>query len=569
VIVAFAALILPGSPGLAMDLGEGTLAVSEDVEVRYFRADGPLEGFEQEPNLLDYMEQVSRTNLLWIQGPWTIGAQVDQLALFLNRYYLDDELVYEHEPVTAGLRSPFPDAYATLEKVWVGRKTKWGDVQLGDGYVSFGRGLALNLVRNTDIDLDTSLRGLQTKVSQGDWEITAAGGWTNQQQVQQDNPNYLLRPDRQSLVAGLRVDRFALGPTNVGVHSVAYRFARETADIWEAPASIADPLDVVVAGGTLEWMGLAGMDWFVEGDVFHHFNADLHGGEAPELGSAIYASTAAYLGAATVLVEVKRYDGAERLNTFPSLEGYEVVSGPTLEYERVITEDSSASVNSNDIAGGRATLYLDAFEQLAFQATLGVFRDRELGGLHFNRAPETIVHPVVGVEYFGETLQCIANAGIRQDFRYWEGDQAGDPFWYTAHVDGYGVDVLTHLDVAVDFPLGPWHGELIVDAQRFSWGDNVNQQSDFSESSTALGIRPSDAWTLVLYNDYSDNPLIPSEGNLSETQYGALELQAHLAEATTLKAFYGAYKAGIRCAGGQCRNLPGFEGARLSLTTNF
>jgi hypothetical protein len=245
------------------------------------------------------------------------------------------------------------------------------------------------------------------------------------------------------------------------------------------------------------------------------------------------------------------------------------VSGPTLEYERVITEDSSASVNSNDIAGGRATLYLDAFEQLAFQATLGVFRDRELGGLHFNRAPETIVHPVVGVEYFGETLQCIANAGIRQDFRYWEGDQAGDPFWYTAHVDGYGVDVLTHLDVAVDFPLGPWHGELIVDAQRFSWGDNVNQQSDFSESSTALGIRPSDAWTLVLYNDYSDNPLIPSEGNLSETQYGALELQAHLAEATTLKAFYGAYKAGIRCAGGQCRNLPGFEGARLSLTTNF
>jgi hypothetical protein len=268
-------------------------------------------------------------------------------------------------------------------------------------------------------------------------------------------------------------------------------------------------------------------------------------------------------------VEVKRYDGAERLNTFPALEGYEVVSGPTLEYERVITEDSSASVNSNDIAGGRATLYLDAFEQLAFQATLGVFRDRELGGLHFNRAPETIVHPVVGVEYFGETLQCIANAGIRQDFRYWEGDQAGDPFWYTAHVDGYGVDVLTHLDVAVDFPLGPWHGELIVDAQRFSWGDNVNQQSDFSESSTALGIRPSDAWTLVLYNDYSDNPLIPSEGNLSETQYGALELQAHLAEATTLKAFYGAYKAGIRCAGGQCRNLPGFEGARLSLTTNF
>jgi hypothetical protein len=536
-----------------LELGEGTLAVSEDVEIRYFRADEPLEGFEDFPNLLDYMEQVSRTNLLWLEGPWTIGAQVDQLAMLLNRYYLDDELVYEHEPVTSGMRSPIPDVYGTLEKLWVGRKTPWGDVQLGDGYVSFGRGLALNLVRNTDIDLDTSLRGAQASVLSGDWEVTAAGGWTNQQQVQQDNPNYLLRPDRQSLVAGMRVEKYALGPLNVGAHSVAYRFAREASDIWEAPANIADPLDVVVAGGTLEWMGLGGMDWFVEGDVYKHFNSDLHEGEEPTLGSAIYASTAAYLGVATVLVEAKRYDGAERVNTFASLEGYEVASGPTLEYERVITEDSAATVNSNDVAGGRVRVDLAVWEKLTPILAVGVQRDNELGGLHFNRTPETIVHPVVGIEYFGEIVQCIANGGMRQDFR-----------------DGrYGADVLTHVDVAADFPLGPWHGELIIDAQRFSWGDNVNQQSDFSASSVALGIRPSDTWTLVLYNDYSDNPLIPSEGNLTETQYGALEVQAHLADATTLKAFYGAYKAGIRCAGGQCRNLPGFDGARLSLTTNF
>ena len=550
---AFAVLVLAGSPGLAMELGEGSLAVSEDVEVRYFRAEEPLEGFEDYSNLLDYMEQVSRTNLLWIQGPWTIGAQVDQLALLLNRYYLDDELIYQHEPVTSGMRSPIPDAYATLEKVWVGRRTEWGNMQVGDGYVSFGRGLALNIVRNTDIDLDTSLRGLQTSASQGDWEIKAAGGWTNQQQVQQDSPNYLLRPDRQSLVAGMRVDKYALGPTNVGVHSVVYRFAREASDIWEAPASIADPLDVVVTGGTLEWMGLGGMDWFVEGDVFKHFNSDLHAGEAPTLGSAIYASTAAYLGAATVLVEVKRYDGAERVNTFVSLEGFEVTSGPTLEYERVITEDSAAAVNSNDITSGRVRVDLAVWEKFTPILAVGVHRDNELGGLHFNRAPETIVHLVAGVEYFGEIIQCIANGGMRQDLRD----------------DGYGADVLTHVDVAADFPLGPWHGELIVDAQRFSWGDNVNQQSDFSASSVALGIRPNDTWTLVLYNDYSDNPLIPSKGNLTETQYGAVEVQAHLAEATTLKAFYGAYKAGIRCAGGQCRNLPGFDGARLSLTTMF
>jgi NADH-quinone oxidoreductase subunit L len=39
--------------------------------------------------------------------------------------------------------------------------------------------------------------------------------------------------------------------------------------------------------------------------------------------------------------------------------------------------------------------------------------------------------------------------------------------------------------------------------------------------------------------------------------------------ALTIKAFYGAYKSGIRCSGGQCRVLPGFEGARVSLVASF
>ena len=60
-----------------------------------------------------------------------------------------------------------------------------------------------------------------------------------------------------------------------------------------------------------------------------------------------------------------------------------------------------------------------------------------------------------------------------------------------------------------------------------------------------------------------------STGNLGEDLYGAVELQWKPQPATTLKAFYGAYRAGIRCAGGQCRQLPGFNGAKVALTTTF
>ena len=60
-----------------------------------------------------------------------------------------------------------------------------------------------------------------------------------------------------------------------------------------------------------------------------------------------------------------------------------------------------------------------------------------------------------------------------------------------------------------------------------------------------------------------------STGNLSDAVYGAAELQVKPMSALTIKAFYGSYKAGIRCSGGQCRLLPGFNGARLSLVGSF
>ncbi|MEE2751630.1 MAG: hypothetical protein VX519_09370 [Myxococcota bacterium] len=569
-MISCAAILLLSVNASAVEFAGGGLSISTDSEFRYFQAAEGLEGFEKEfPNLLDYMELVARQNLLWAKGDWQVGTQWDEVALFSNRYYLDDVLMYEHELVTEGLRSPWPDAYVNLEKIWVKRSTPWGTVQVGDTYASFGRGLALNLVRNTDVDIDTTLRGFRTSVEHGDFELTAVGGLTNQQQVQQDNPNYLLRANRHTLIAGLRADRYGLGPASLGVHGVAYRFSREVDTFLDAsglkwpqpcvsggdcePGADTEPLDALVGGATLELFGVGGMDWFVEGDVFHHMSSDLYGGEDPELGYAVYGSAAAYVGAATILVEGKRYVDTERLNTLPALEGYEVVSGPTLEDERVITEDSSAALNSNDITGGRVRVDRAVGDQLTPYVSMALYRDTEEGGLHFNETPETIFHPVAGGEFFGEKVQWIANAGYRHDER--DGD--------------YGADRMAHADVAVDFPIGSYHTEFIVDARRFSWGENANQQADFNESSISLGIAPSDTWTLVLYNDYSDNPLIPSEGNLTEALYGAMEVHYHSNAAMTVKAFYGAYKAGIRCAGGQCRNLPGFEGARVSIQSNF
>ena len=92
----------------------------------------------------------------------------------------------------------------------------------------------------------------------------------------------------------------------------------------------------------------------------------------------------------------------------------------------------------------------------------------------------------------------------------------------------------------------------------------------------ALVWHQGEKWAFIVYQDFTDNPLIQSVGNLSvldmddegidEDLYGALEVMWHPKPSSTVRAFYGAYKAGIRCAGGQCRSLP-VRGGRVSQTT--
>ncbi len=535
-------------------LGGAEVSVSEDLEVRYYQVDDQLKDFEEShPNLLDYIEQVNRLNVLASGSNFQVGAQIDQVLLLMNRYYLDDVLTYERELLGPGFYSPRPDLYANLEKLWWTHRGASTTVQLGDGYTSFGRGLALNLVRNTDIDVDTSIRGARFTWKSGDWAFTGVSGLTNQQQILQDNPNVRIEEDRHHMVTGARLERFGLGPASLGAHAVGYALARVD-EVGTPLHRYGDSLDAVVGGVTAEMFGVLGADLYVEADVFSHRAPEwvAEGADEPENGRALYASAAWYIGPATLLVEAKSYRNTEFLNTFTGSQNYEIVSGPTLEYERVITEDSSAAVNSNDIDGLRARVDLFLPIPLAPRVELGVHRDRELGGLHFNRAPETILHPVIGADYLGAKVQALVNAGFRMDIR----DQ------------GYGMDSLAHLDLTLKFPLGPAHGELSSDVQFFSWGDNAQQQGDFWQTASSLGVGWKDL-TLIVYQDFSNNPLIDSTGNLGENLYGALELQVHLNSATNIKAFYGAYRAGIRCAGGQCRQLPGFQGARLAVTTSF
>ncbi|MDP2313894.1 MAG: DUF6029 family protein [Pseudomonadota bacterium] len=560
--------VAPAAPAPAPRPAEGLLSSlhgSEDLRIRYWHVPEKLKYFEDR-NILDYVEVVERLDLAGGSQNVGVGARVDGVGLFANRYILDGELFHERELLGEGLSSPFQDAYFNLEKIWVEARSPVFTVTAGDNYLSFGRGIALNAVKTTDIDVDTSLRGVRGVGHFGLWDVTLATGLTNPQQVALENPNLSLVPDVAHAISGLRIDRYGLGPVNLGAHGVVYQYSRgykAGQDGWRA---YAQSVDAWATGASVEALGVKGLDLYFEGDAF--------GYEAPEIpvkgGYALYGSLAAYPGKTSILVELRRNKDTEWLNSFTS--AYELVSGPTLEYERVITEDSAAGVNSNDVTGGRARIDLrfgnpERHVTLVPYASVAVFRDEDLGGLHFNRAPETILHPIVGVQYIREELHVLANGGQRIDVR----DPGEDGL-------ALGADRLLHADMDISIPLaGKVSLELAPALMRYQWGQNAQQQTDYTDFSNALAIKVGAPWAFILYTDYSDNPLIQSTGNLSGTLfgeagdslYGAVEAQWMPNSSTTLKAFYGAYRAGIRCAGGQCRTLPGFEGAKVSLTTTF
>lgn len=547
---------------------------TDDFEARWWQIPQRVPGFEDRERLLDYVEQVNRFTANVRVGPWSMYGQLDQVSLWANTYFLDDTRQYERsllEPGTWSLLIPGPfdpathgdsgwdllsrHAYVTLEKLRVQYAKGDVEVSAGDFYAAFGRGIALNANRNVDIDLDTSIQGAKVLWRPGAWDVQAVIGQLNRQQVFQDNPNRDLTGDFRHTVAGVRVDRYGLGPVNLGAHGVVYDFTQDAG--WRAGfENLGGPPDVVVGGGSVEVLGAGPTDWFLEVDGFAFPTDDTFSGDPVKPGYAAYLSGAIYAGPTTWLIEGKRYFNAERVNFLLTPELYEIAVAPTLEYERAITEDSAATVNSNDVWGSRVRMDWTAIPgELVPYWSLAVYRDLAQSGLHFNTVPETVYHPMIGVEFTKDDWAVLLNIGHRFD------DRDGDEF---------GMDRQLHGDLISKIPLAKgWYIDLSAGLEWYRWGNNPLQQNDYVEMESAFTIQKGSLLSFIYYMDYSDNPLIDSVGNISPTVYGAGEIQYKPLPALTLKAFYGAYKSGIRCSGGQCRVLPGFEGARIAFQASF
>jgi hypothetical protein len=548
-----------------------SVTFTNDFEIRYQQFDpSPLVRVDGPPP--KFVEQLDRFTARASTDHWGFNVQVDEVAFVGMPYEVDGEVVHEPPPLIQNcglprcISSPFGEHfYANPEKFGVTYSSPDLKVAAGDFYAAFGYGAALNLNRNVDIDIDTSIQGARVVAKPGPWEIVALAGMLNRQQVFADNPNFgTLHGDRRHLVSAVRVQRYALGPATLGLHGVAYDFVDDYG-LAGAADQLLTPTDAVVGGGTVELYGVGGIDWQFEGDIVG-FPTDADGrsplfqrGE-PSLGHALYASASFAAGPTIWQLDVKRYHELNRINGPLASEQYQVVVAPTLEYERAINFNTSAALSSNDITGARARVDL-ALGAVTPYVSVAAYRDTDIdNAAQHAPAPETIGTVLGGVEALLDEFTVLLNALGRLEWRD----------------DDQGRDAQAYADVDLKFPLvGEAQGDLIVTGQRFVGGPekggftSADGTHSWTEASVAFTLAPNHVAGVTGFFDYTTNPFALAGGNLSPTTFGAVEVYVRPSSAWTVKAFHGGYAAGIRCSGGQCRNVPAFTGTRLAVTGTF
>lgn len=511
-----------------------------------------------------FVEQVGRLTGRISRDKLRFDFQLDQLAFVGLPHTVDGESTSKPPPMQFGCGLPScvgfkvsDGLYVNPEKLALLYTAPKLEVTLGDFYEAFGTGVVLNINRNVDVDIDTSIQGGRVVAKPGDWEITGLAGMMNRQQVFQDNPNVrLLRGDKRHLIAGARVERYGLGKAAIGAHGMMLSYVDDFGIQGPLARTSATP-DVVAGGATVDLYSVGGIDWKFEVDGLSFPTERLFTNETRAPGYGAYSSASFALGSTLWLVEAKRYKNVYRLNNPVAQEIYVIVAPPTLEYERAINPDTAAVTSSNDISGVSARMDILAGAATPFVA-LSVHRDADMANTtQHSPTPETILVAQGGVEWLAEHQALMINAQGRLDRRD----------------DGFLADRQLYADVDFKTTLvGTSSMNVVLIGQRFAAGDQEEGYvpDPWSMVSFSASFLPRPDIGLTGFLDYNNNPIANNGGNLwGPYGYGAVELFLKPASAWTVRLFHGGYAQGLRCSGGQCRIVPAFTGTRVAVTGAF
>jgi len=447
-------------------------------------------------------------------------------------------------------------------------------VTVGDFYVSFGRGIALSLVKLDDVGEDSALRGarIEYQVPRA-VKLTLVGGVVNALNVDPITKQ-VFEDDPMDRIVGARVEWQIQDALALGAHGVVLR-PRYTDEEDVNPDRLfidQGPGVAVQSGGATAQLNVGGLQLYLEGDAQTHDDYRPESHVTNESGYAVFGELSYDLSPFMIKGEAVFYrrwvmDG-------PYRGSYSTTSGnPAIPYNNMPTlEPVWMTINSRgNSEGGRITgdlFFRRSKTQLTLTETTMFYEGGLLPmGAWDDHPPTLVVHPILKVrQEFGDSG---VNASADGGFRYETTDQPA-----TGEADN---GRLWHVAADLSVPIqGPHSVEAKFELRRHDL--NVSESVPHWVTLTSLGYDMSGAFGITLVHEYSDE----TGGN--DLKFGDWELplpRRHYVWALiavhppkplddlTLRLLAGAQRGGIKCAGGVCRMYPDSVGARLEAVYRF
>ncbi len=526
-------------------------------------------------------EFVSRTNVDLRVKRFSLGAQFDLVGVTpdCSKDSPYDDFGSHIDCVRGeGWSEEAPGNFlARLEKTYFRYRSPNFDLDVGDFYAAFGRGLVLNMVKLPEIDIDTSILGGRVDIRTKPIDVTILGGITNPQEVSMELRNLDIDKVEWDALAGAQVKLRPHRRVAASIHGVGY-------NLQDTPSGS--------VGGTLGWNNIGGaLDLFAEGDAFLYGSEDEDAADPITPGYAIYASGTTYAGPLTLLIEFKRYKNAK---LEPLVRNGPVVptaftKPPTLEYEAAVTDDVQKSIDSNDITGWRAQgdlWFLDTDTTLSI-VFANSFDMQEHPGYSPQR--EATIHPMIVLEqplHLSETvsMHLKGDIGYRHDFPMRSPDGDPDQFLPNAGLLHYRADIgLTAGKHAFEI-VSTFRRHAFTLPEEVCWladGETVCDKDDgYVSVENAVSYTLMGKYTVALHLDYTDRiqdqtGALAGIGNLAfdhefiSSAYIGGELILKPVENLEVYVFWGSQKSGIVCTGGACRTVPAFTGVKSRVSVNF
>ncbi|MCP4674232.1 MAG: hypothetical protein GY854_01675 [Deltaproteobacteria bacterium] len=449
---------------------------------------------------------------------------------------------------------------------------------VGDSYVSFGRGMALSLIKVDDVGVDNALRGARIEYRiPRTVKVVFVGGVVNSLNID-PLTHQVLRDDPLDRIAGGRIEWEIMDALSLGAHGVFMRprFMDE-AEVNSERMYVDQGVGVgVINGGASMELHLGGLHIYLEGNGQKHDNyrpTAEDGDVVDESGIAAFGEASYDLSPFNIKAEgifYKRWlmEGPLRGST------NNISATQPLAYHHMVTLEPIWMIikSFGNSGGGRLTgdLYLkDSDTQFTLSSSLLKY----LGGLMpsdgtwTDHPPTIIVHPILKVrQEFGETgIHASAEGG----FRYETTDEPES--------GGADTGTLWHASGDLSVPIkGPHSIEVKGEVRRHQL--MVTEGDEYWITLTSLGYDWSGIFGLCGIYEYSDqtggadvmigNWTLPFPRKHYVWALATIHIPAPL-DGLTLRLLGGSQRGGIKCAGGVCRRYPDAVGGRLEAVYRF